>query len=81
MRHRAILFGILGLFFVYAAFQPPLQPMAFIAGFISVVSFLGIAWSVGEYSDAIRKVIFADLLAVACLLVAVILYLIVHRNN
>jgi hypothetical protein len=81
MRHRAILFGILGLFFVYAAFQPVLQPMAFVASFISVVSFLGIAWSVGGYNDAIRNVILADLLAAACLMAAVILYFIVHRNN
>jgi hypothetical protein len=81
MRHRAILFGILGLFFVYAAFQPALQPLAFVAGFISVISFLGIAWSVGGYNEAIRKVILADLLAAACLLAAVILYFIVHRHN
>jgi len=81
MRHRAILFGILGLFFVYTAFQPALQPLAFVAGFISVISFLGIAWSVGGYNEAIRKVILADLLAAACLLAAVILYFIVHRHN
>ena len=81
MRHRAILFGILGVFFIYAAFQATLQPLAFIAGFISVVSFLGIAWSVSGYNEAIRKIILADLLAVACLLTAVILYFIVHRHN
>ena len=81
MRHRAILFGILGLFFVYAAFQPALQPLAFVAGFISVISFLGIAWSVGGYTEAIRKVILADLLAAACLLAAVILYFIVHQKQ
>ena len=81
MRHRAILFGILGLFFVYAAFQPALQPLAFVAGFISVISFLGIAWSVGGYNEAIRKVILADLLAAACLLAVVILYFIIHRHN
>ena len=35
MRHRAILFGLLGLFFFLAAFQPQYQRIAFIAGFIS----------------------------------------------
>ncbi|MBP6682432.1 MAG: hypothetical protein KA159_03895, partial [Halioglobus sp.] len=40
MRHRAVLFGLLGLFLLYAAFSPPLQTLAFIAGFISVLSFL-----------------------------------------
>ena len=36
MRHRAILFGILGVFFVYAAFTPAVQPLAFVAAFISL---------------------------------------------
>lgn len=31
MRHRAILFGLLGLFLLYAAFQPSLQMLAIIA--------------------------------------------------
>jgi hypothetical protein len=34
MRHRAVLFGLLGAFLVYAAFNP----QAFLAGFLSVVS-------------------------------------------
>jgi hypothetical protein len=81
MRHRAVLFGLLGLFFVYAAFQPAVQPMAFITAFISVVSFIGIAWSVGGYNEAVRKVVFADWIALLCLIAAVILYVIVHRQN
>ena len=80
MRHRAVLFGILGLFFVYAAFQPALQPLAFNAGFISVISFIVIACSVDGYNDAVRKVILADIVALAALLVAMILYFIVTRR-
>jgi len=80
MRHRAVLFGILGLFFFYAAFQPALQPLAFTAGFISVISFIVIAWSVGGYNDAVRKVILADIVALAALLVAMILYFIGTRR-
>ena len=34
MRHRAILFGILGLFLLYAAFQPSLQTLAMVAGLV-----------------------------------------------
>jgi hypothetical protein len=81
MRHRAILFGILGLFFVYAAFQPTLQPLAFAAGFISVISFLGIAWSVGGYNAAVGKVVLADLVALASLLLAMVLYFMVSRQG
>jgi hypothetical protein len=81
MRHRAVLFGILGLFFVYAAFQPTLQPLAFAAGFISVISFLGIAWSVGGYNAAVGKVVLADLVALASLLLAMVLYFMVSRQG
>jgi hypothetical protein len=37
MRHRAVLFGLLGFFLIYAAFRPSQQPMAFVAGLISRV--------------------------------------------
>jgi len=81
MRHRAVLFGILGLFFVYAAFQPTLQPLAFAAGFLSVISFIGIAWSVGGYNGAVGKVVLADLVALASLLLAVVLYFMAGRQG
>ena len=41
MRHRAVLFALLGLFLIVAAFNPSLQTLAFIAGFVSVFPFLG----------------------------------------
>lgn len=47
MRHHAVLFGLLGLFLLYAAFQSSLQSLAIAAGFVSVASFIVIAWSVG----------------------------------
>ncbi|WP_166267221.1 phosphopantetheine adenylyltransferase [Marinobacter caseinilyticus] len=67
MRHRAVLFGLLGLFMMYAAFKPALQPMAFIAGFISLVSFIALAWSVGGYNEAVRRVVFVDIIAIVAL--------------
>ncbi len=70
MRHRAMLFGLLGAFLVYAAFQPAMQPVALIAGFASVVSFLWLAWSTGGYNAQIARVFVVDLVALVCLLVA-----------
>ena len=67
MRHRAVLFGLLGGFLVAAAFLPALQTAAFIAGFVSVVSFLALAWSTAGYNAAIGRVVAADLVALACL--------------
>ena len=73
MRHRAVLFGLLGGFFVYAAFKPGLQNIAFIAAFVSVGSFFYLAFSVGGYNDAVGRVVTADYIAAACLVVAVTL--------
>jgi len=67
MRHRAVLFGLLGSFLVYAAFKPPLQGVALTAGFVSVVSFIFLAWSVGGYNAQLSTVFKADLVALACL--------------
>jgi hypothetical protein len=69
MRHRAVLFGLLGLFLIYAAFRPQLQTIAFIGGFVSVVSFLWLAWSVGDYNGQIARVVMADIVALICLIV------------
>jgi len=74
MRHRAVLFGILGGFFAYAAFSPTVQPMAFLAAFVSVASFFYLSASVGDFNDAIRKVVIADIVASVALLAAIILY-------
>ncbi len=74
MRHRAVLFGLLGTFFAYAAFKPSLQPIAFVAAFASVGSFFYLAFSVGGYNDAVARVVAADYIAAACLLVAVSLF-------
>ena len=70
MRHRAILFGLLGLFLVHAAFRPALQLLAVGVGFVSVVSFIGIAWAVGGYNEAIGRVVMADVVAAVALVVA-----------
>lgn len=63
MRHRAVLFGLLGLFFICAAFQSSLQPLAFVAGFVSVVSFLALAYSVGGFNAEVARVVAADWVA------------------
>jgi hypothetical protein len=73
MRHRAILFGMLGVFLVAAAFRRSLQPSACGAGLVSVLSFLLIAWTTGGYNPLIGTIVFADLIALGALVVAVAL--------
>lgn len=72
MRHRAVLFGLLGAFLIFTAWQPAFQTIAFIAGLISVVSFLLLAWLGGGYNTEISRVVIADIIALVCLIVAVI---------
>jgi hypothetical protein len=72
MRHRAVLFGMLGAFFLFAAFKPGFQTLAFIAGFVSVVSFLWLARSVGGYNAQVARVFMADIIALVCLIIGAI---------
>jgi hypothetical protein len=81
MRHRAVLFGLLGLFFLIAAFRPELQGIAFAAGFASVLSFLYLAWSVGNYNSQVGRVVLADVVALICLVVGLVAYLFVRREG
>ena len=79
MRHRAVLFGMLGAFLLLAAFRVDLRALAMGAGFASTVSFLWLAWSVGGYNAAIGRVVAVDVLALACLIVALVLHLLQQR--
>ena len=81
MRHRAVLFGLLGIFLLSSAFLPSLQLAALITGFVSVVSFLYLAYSVGGYNDQVNRIVIADKAALVCLLVGSIAYAINYSNT
>lgn len=70
MRHRAILFAILGGILLLAAFKPQLQPLTILVGLISTIAFLWLAWSTGEYNANIARVVTSDIIAIVCLIVA-----------
>lgn len=69
MRHRAVLFGLLGAFLVFAAFKPDYQAVALLGGLVSVLTFVYFTWSVGNYNPQVGRVFSADLIALACLLI------------
>lgn len=81
MRHRAVLFGLLGSFFLFAAFRPQFQILAFIAGFVSVISFLWLAWSVGGYNAQVARVFMADIVALAYLIIGLAAYVYVRSRD
>ena len=80
MRHRAVLFGLLGVFLILAAFRPIFRTVAFIAGLISVVSFLWIAAAVGSYNEQIRRIVTADIVAFVCLIIGFAVHLYVQNR-
>ncbi|MCK5791383.1 MAG: hypothetical protein KAH34_11095 [Ketobacter sp.] len=70
IRHRAVLFGLLGTLLVISAFQPKLQIAAIAAGLISTFSFIALSWQTGQPNELISKVILVDWVAVVLLVVA-----------
>jgi hypothetical protein len=72
MRHRAILFGLLGSFIIYSAFRPSLQTLACIAGLISMITFIALACSYGDFGVDLNKAVVADVVG-SVALVAVLL--------
>ena len=74
MRHRAVLFGLLGAFLLYAAFQPALHTMALVGAAVSVLSFLWLAWQEGGINAPVRRVVIADIVALVCVVVAAVVH-------
>jgi hypothetical protein len=81
MRHRAILFGLLGAFMIYAAFRAELVSIAIICGLVSAAAFVWLAWSVGGYNAAIARIVIADWIAVACLAVAAVCHILLSQKS
>lgn len=80
MRHRAILFGILGAVFVLAAIRPSYRVLAFSAASVSIGSFLYLCWSADSINDALRGVQIVDLVAGVGLVAAIVLDVIRRRS-
>lgn len=81
LRHRAVLFGLMGAVMIAGAFIPTLQATAFAIGFVSVVSFLYMAWLVGGYNALISKVVLVDVVALALLVAGAIAYARTHGGS
>jgi len=70
MRHRAVLFGLIGALLIAAAFVPDIQLAAIVGGSISLLSFILIAQSTSNYNKKIRQVVQIDIVALILLAVA-----------
>jgi len=70
MRHRAVLFGLIGALLIVAAFVPDIQLAAITVGLISLLSFILIAQSTRNYNAKIRQVVRIDIVALIFLAIA-----------
>ena len=74
MRHRALLFGIIGGFLLFSVYSPAYRPAAMVMAAISMLGFLLIVWQEGGYNAALRKVLWMDVLGIVCLGLAAVLH-------
>jgi len=81
LRHRAVLFGLLGTGCAIAAFVPSWQNAMLIAAGISTVSFLLLAVTTGGYNTALTRVVTADIVAIVCLALAAVLRVLAARGR
>ncbi|WP_420101108.1 hypothetical protein [Bosea sp. (in: a-proteobacteria)] len=72
LRHRAVLFGVIGFLLIAAAFRPGLRSVAVLVAGASMASFIVIALFVGGYGPAITKIVIADLIGLLALVPAVL---------
>lgn len=69
LRHRAVLFGIVGVFMSYAAFVPAYRAAGIGVGLVSAASFLIIAYGVGGMNASMARIAAIDVVAVVLLVV------------
>jgi hypothetical protein len=72
LRHRALLFALLGLLLVAAAFRAEWRGIALAAGYASVLGFLAFASVATGYNAELARVVRADWIALAALVVATV---------
>jgi len=64
MRHRALMFGVLGGFMLVAVFVPALQPWALLLALLSAGGFTVLAWSTPGHNASLARVAMVDVAAV-----------------
>ena len=70
LRHRALLFGLIGGFIIYSVFNPQYQTAAIILAAISILGYLFFSWSVGGANSALMKIAQIDIVGIVLLIIA-----------
>lgn len=81
MRHRALLFGILGGFVFYSLFKASLRVPALVMTGISMIGFLLLGRLVGDLNDELMKITVVDVVGILCLMIAVVLKYLLNKGE
>jgi len=73
LQHRALLFGLLGGFILYSAYNPLYQTAAIVMAAISMVGFALIFHTLESGSPALTKVLYFDYVGIFFLTIAIII--------
>jgi hypothetical protein len=81
LRHRAILFGIIGGLMIFSAIVKKYYDIATIAGLISMTSFIILYFLIDKgISSELKKVMAIDIVATVILLIGLVFFLITSKN-
>ena len=81
LRHRAILFGIIGGLMIFSAIVKKYYDIATIAGLISMTSFILLYFLIDRgISSELKKVMLIDILASLILLIGLVIFLITSKK-
>lgn len=75
LRHRAFLFGIVGLLIMVSAFQPVIRTHATLAGLVSMVSFIVLVMMLNISNPSLVRIAWIDVFAIVCLSAGYLLHL------
>lgn len=81
MRHRALLFGLLGGFLLYAAIEPMLRGVGLLAGLISLVGYLGLYRVTAGANTQLRRVAIIDGVVLVLFVLALALPLVLSSGQ
>ncbi len=73
LRHRAVLFALLGIAMIAGGVHTPWRWPALIAGLVSTLSFVVLAFPLSDNSAAVTRVFWSDVVASGLLMFAVVL--------
>jgi hypothetical protein len=81
MRHRAVLFGLLAFYQLWAIARPAHRTVAFVAGIASLSTFLALAWATPGHNPAITKLVAIDSVALVLAVMGLAAHLASQRKS